>query len=471
MEIILQRFANREYRLTQQSIFPRRKIGSDKYAERQNEKYAQAVHNSYVLQSNLHLGIAVGDRHSDWRPHSFNEADAHAGIRALDVIDEFQTKPRSLKKGGWGHLAKPTSFTRNARHRLLEAGAIVDMDCGLNAWEITCTIPGSTKEAFRVVAENTGWIMNELTQIIRRSKCQYWFYVWELQKRGALHLHLCIANPKTDLKLLAQSLERRWWDLLISLSDRTGTDLFKTLGMKTWRHTPSVWQSHVAPIKKSVAAYFSKYAGKSSSTGYPVKTSNEAYTPSRWWGSSRQMKERIKQERRRYVIEVSNSTGKEILIHLNDFLDSPKMIKKYEYSFDLGQSAIGTNLGGGRTCIRYYETQEFQRMQTWESFIWEHVCMMANADMLSNADMGEMTLTDTQTLQIHYKTPTRPQHPRPPLNKQKPTSCKLSKARGTQAKPSLALRAQLVKFLSRKGEESPCDVSIPQMYSQLSLFK
>ncbi|MGL5808569.1 MAG: rolling circle replication-associated protein, partial [Nocardioides sp.] len=215
------------------------------------------------------------------------EWDVRRAISALDISNEFHLKPKDKIRGGWGKLSQPTTFGKNARHRLLESGAIIDKECGLNAWEITCTIPGNTRAAFRTVAEHTGWIMNELTREIRRAKCQLWFYVWELQKRGALHLHLCVADPSMDLSSLASRLESRWWELLQSLCTRTETDVFAKSSKKTWRFTPAVWRSHIAPIKKSVAAYFSKYAGKTALPTSSPKTSNRVYTPSRWWGCSR----------------------------------------------------------------------------------------------------------------------------------------------------------------------------------------
>lgn len=469
MKIILQRFANREYRLTQQSVVAKEKAAGDKYVERQMAKYAQAVQDCYVLSHNLHLSLAVEEKNNNPQLLPFSEAHARAGIRALDIINEFHLKQRSLKKGGWGHLSKPTSFTRNARHRLLEAGAIIDTDCKLNAWEVTCTIPGSTSEAFRTIAENTGWIMNEITRLIRKAKCQYWFYVWELQKRGALHLHVCVADPNMNLELLSKNLEQRWWGLLQSLCTRSGVDVFEKSKTKTWRHTPCVWQSHTASIKKSVAAYFSKYAGKSASPTSVRKGFRQVYTPSRWWGSSSLVKKRIQQERQKYQIEVPKSIGMEIHKSLEDFLAMPGRLKTYKYSFDLGKTENGTNLGGGNVCINYYDTQTFKRMQTWEKEVWEYVCMIArNADM-ANADMGCLhVVEDVPMTEMCYKHP--PHTPPPsPHSQHSPPKSKLSKARGIQAKPTLALRALLVEFLrSGDGEEAiNTPIQLPPIQGEL----
>lgn len=461
--IILQKYANREYRLTNQSVFGNKKKAGDKYAEKQAEKYATAVHSTYVLSQNLQEGMTADLDKNGGRLSVFGEVDARQALRSLDIINEFQTTEKSTVKGGWGHLSKPTSFTKNARHRLLEAGAIVDKFCGLNAYEVTCTLPGSTRDSMRLLAENTGWIMNELTQIIRRAKCKYWFYVWELQKRGALHLHLLIASPAGSMENLALKLQSRWWQLLTSISCKTGRDVFARKTGGTWFGKSHRWQSHIAPIQKSVAAYFSKYAGKGRSPSSKSSTSNQPFCPSRWWGCSTEIKEQIKLHRRKYILTVSTSTSLEIENHLKNWLASPGRVRQYEYTFELGETKNGTNLGGGKVQINYYDSEAFARMQTWEKYVWEECLDIArrhgeyedstqtwtDADMacrhILHADMDrrrhELSNADIKT---HASTP-------PPLNQPDPPNCKLRKSRGTQAKPTLDLRVQLVKFLTGGG--------------------
>lgn len=474
--IILQRFANREYRLTQQSIVKSAPKSGDKYAEKQAEKYAIAVRDTYVLEQGLKDGLIGTSPEDGGRLFAFGEVEARLGIRSLDIIDEFQTRKISKQKGGWGHLAKPTSFTKNARHRLLEAGAIVDKDCGLNAWEVTLTLPGSTQEAFRILAENTGWIMNELTQIIRRYKCTYWFYVWELQKRGALHLHLLVASPQLDCHPLAMRLERRWWELLQLLSDRTTMDLFCKNQKWTWKQSPQRWQSHVSKVKKSVAAYFSKYAGKGVQPKLSKGFARTVYYPSRWWGCSSHLKQEIAKSRAKYTLEVSNVVAKEVKSYLSGWLKNPGRLKSYSYHFDLGKSKNGTNLGSGDVCINYYDTQTFNRMQTWEKEVWEYVCMIArNADM-ADADMGILDAGDvTQTLQERYadiplcrreqKTSTTP--PLPPHSQPSSTVSSDALQGVLRRQPTLAIRAKLLQYLAGgEGEPAPVDSS---EFEQLSL--
>lgn len=465
--IILQRFANREYRLTHQNIFVRNPSGKDKYKEVQAERYANAVNDSYVLSQELNQGESALISDGKLRLREFGEVDARLGIRALDFIDEFQTKLKTTEKGGWGHLSKPTTFGKKARHRLLEAGAIVDKLCGLNAWEITCTLPGGTTGAICTLAENTGWLMNELTQIIRRAKCKYWFYVWEFQKRGALHLHLLIADPERNIQSLAWKLESRWWQALEFLSKKNQVDLFARRIGGSWRGDPSKWQSHVAPIQKSVAAYFSKYASKGLQPSSAISYQKKLFSPSRWWGCSTEIKAQIKIHRQKWKLEVSPSTAKKIEKYLQSWLNDPGRITAYNYEFQLGQTANGTELGGGEVWINYYNDTAFARMQSWEKIAWDSVLAIAHSvgeyeyptdnwteedkacPTLLEADMAKyknnLSKSEIPTVTPHLTPPTR--HPS--------LASKLSKSRVYSSVASLELRALAVQYLAGGAGESP----------------
>jgi hypothetical protein len=479
VNIILQRYANREYRLTQQDILkPGRKAG-DRACDRKAEKYAQAVVDTYVLQQNLESGI-VGDCSSQGdRLIALNEWDVRRGIRSLDIIDEFRQIAGNRKnKGGWGFQAKPTKFGKNARHRVLEAGAVIDQEFGLNCYEVTLTVPGSLHAAFRVVANYSGWLCDRLLREVRRNpETQHWFYVWEWQKRGALHLHFAIASSSiSDAKKAAQKLEYDWFELLLELSEKTNVDIFRKNRKHTWRDRPEKWQSHVSPIRKSCAAYFSKYAGKSSNT---QPRSGYSFYPARWWGSSRAIKQGIEQRRAKYVIEGNNADTKVAYEYLKTWLsESHNLIKSYSYDFDLGNTKFGNPIGGGVVNIYYYDDEGFIRNQNWEPYVIQHVLGLGELD----ADIGEVTqiskvywkkpsLMSAQTCRISAQTP-QANTPSPSLHSQPSSSKgKLSKARGTQAKPALALRARLLQSLAgRDGEESSRSATVNNYHEQGVLF-
>ncbi|MGL5808567.1 MAG: hypothetical protein ACRCYQ_01325, partial [Nocardioides sp.] len=214
--------------------------------------------------------------------------------------------------------------------------------------------------------------------------------------------------------------------------------------------------SHIAPIKKSVAAYFSKYAGKTALPTSSPKTSNRVYTPSRWWGCSREVKEGIKRERAKYVIEVGVSDGVKILKELQEFLNTPGQIKSYTYDWKIGGSKSDGRLGGGRTQISYYVDIEFARMQTWEKYIWEDIMQTYGNDMQTSSDATQTSQTNyadmgevTQTSQVYYKDKPHIATPPHPLLSQPSKSASSETLQGVRSRTAyLANRARLLQYLS-----------------------
>lgn len=243
----------------------------------------------------------------------------------LDIIKKSQhttKKPRP-----WGKVQTVKKFTRNAKQKILEAGAVVDRHCDSDSrYELTLTVPGSGIEVYDAVSRYSGYIVNRMAQVIRRLEAKgwdiLWFYVWEHQKRGALHQHWCISMPNQPrmAEWLCRQLRLKWFDLLEELSVKTGIDLFQKRGFSgTWRHSPEVWQSNIALVRKSVAAYFSKYLSKNCETTrfnrerrqrqealrkkHPDRVEYArviSLCPSRYWGCG----SRVKQLCRRYRVDV-----------------------------------------------------------------------------------------------------------------------------------------------------------------------
>jgi hypothetical protein len=395
--ILLQRYANREIRIGCQSIHKAQKWAGDKSTEEITTKFANKVNDLFVSSQNARDGYELGyDRRGAAIAIPYTKAQHEALKLRLDIRSEFQQRSLKIRtKGGWGFDAKPTTFSKNARHRLLEAGAIMDEVCGKNICEVTCTIPGSTKEALRVVSQWSGWIMNRLTQIVRRCESvTAWFYVWELQKRGALHLHFAIGSSNShDAKLLAQQIEFKWFELLLELKEKANVDAFAVSEKRTWRNTPSVWQSHVQFIRKSVAAYFSKYASKQSRAATRV---TKGSCPARWWGSCSTIKRGIENARIKIAIDVFLPNVEDAMSFLRDVLSTGKPIKTYRYDFDLGTSSSGTILGGGWREIFYFHSEEFMQISDLMSALGDYVTQTWGA-------YADMTDPRTQISKITYK--------------------------------------------------------------------
>lgn len=326
---------------------------------------------------------------------SVHIATARAKIQALlDVANELQvTLINSAELGGDN---RATAFTRRARHTLLEAGDVMQSLCpsvtdgaAANARAITLTLPGSTPEALRACAAWSSWLLNCLMQEVRDCRHPvYYFSVWELQKRGALHLHLCIGgNPDQVsmefLKTLGDRLIARWFELLkvmgtrrkVSRGGKTGRlpgiDMFARSetaiqargGPKSWRDYPEKWQADNQPIKKNVAAYFSKYASKNATSGNKNKVFN-AYSPSRWWSCSTNIREEIKKYRFDYTVAYHPVESNQLI---EDCLEVWPSDFQYSYDFRIiskheeeGKETTSINVVNGITKICYWDKAIFK---------------------------------------------------------------------------------------------------------------
>lgn len=247
--------------------------------------------------------------------------------RSLDILKKSQQKKKS--HCNWGVTQKSKVFRWQGAEKIREGGAVIDRFVGKHhSSMLTLTIPGGTREAFKAVADWSGWIANRLLQVIRRVPKSlppvHWFFVWEHQKRGALHLHMCLAWKvhSEDRYALAEAIKNKWFECLLELEEKCGVDAFQPLGFRpSWRNVPSVWQWDCQEISKSVAGYFSKYCQKNSqingqepnvkkrgaspapARNTKTKKYEDIHYPSRYWGSSQSIKRWVKRLTHSIMIE------------------------------------------------------------------------------------------------------------------------------------------------------------------------
>ena len=163
----------------------------------------------------------------------------------------------------------------------------------------TLTLPADTKEAFECLAAYSGYAVNRLFQPVRRdyADCNKWFFVWEYQKRGALHLHIAhYHHCKIIGAAIGEKILETWHNILCDISENSGICLFtaKQGDRCTLRKNH---QHQTQPMRKSVAGYFSKYAskaGQKEENNY-VRKFSQMYPPSRFWGCSKQIKTIVKE--------------------------------------------------------------------------------------------------------------------------------------------------------------------------------
>lgn len=108
------------------------------------------------------------------------------------------------------------------------------------------------------------------------------FYVWERQKRGALHLHYCcvVENPDVRAEII-ESFHSEWRSLMLRLSRLSGVDVFERSYGGSWKNNPEYPRTDAQECEKSAVSYLAKYTSKECGKGYG------RWCPNRWWGISR----------------------------------------------------------------------------------------------------------------------------------------------------------------------------------------
>lgn len=233
--------------------------------------------------------------------------------------------------------------------KLRECGSAIDMLCGGRpefAHVTTLTLPASTEVAFDCIAARSGYIINRLWEPIRKAygKDVAWFFVWEYQKRGALHAHICHYHPDaTEGMLIGNILIEQWDKILHDISNESGIDMFEPLPQRKrtfyWQH-----QHHTQPMRKSAGGYFSKYAGKAekSEENNYVRKFSQMRPPSRFWGSSSVIKKLIEENSISYKM---NGIPSQLIDEMEVFKDivlEKEVVLYDEYEWNITIRKIAT---------------------------------------------------------------------------------------------------------------------------------
>ena len=225
-----------------------------------------------------------------------NKAVCGRNLPPLDITKKSQ---RAIKtRTGWGIPNKPKRFTNKSGQHLRECGAMVDKLTWGNpslCRVITLTLPANTHESFQAIASHTAYLINGLFQPVRTASFETaWFFVWEYQKRGALHLHICLySDRKSDSEKLGMVLIEQWYKMLGFIQDKTGIEMFATGNGSVCQVRKYEAKCLNQEMRKSCGGYFSKYAAKGENIPQNdyVKKFSEMYPVSRFWGSSAKIKD------------------------------------------------------------------------------------------------------------------------------------------------------------------------------------
>lgn len=204
---------------------------------------------------------------------------------AVSSVPSNLTKDLNYKK-----TRKPLIFGSRQRNALRRSGACCDeFDPEPSHWIfLTGTLPSVLKVSFDAIARNSGIIVNKLSRWIDYSidSEMYFFYCWERQKRGALHLHYCVRVVDKDKANAIINKFKSWWiKCLRSIEKKESVPMFiGRRGIDHYRDQSNV-QADAQRVVKSVSRYIAKYVSKKQSQS-ETRWSHGKTPPRRWWGCS-----------------------------------------------------------------------------------------------------------------------------------------------------------------------------------------
>lgn len=249
-----------------------------------------------------------------------------AGGSALAVDANFTaTKKDTVKRSGYGEKSsQPVAFTARARRSVRWGAAAIEREFGKeNCYFVTFSLPGGSELAMTTFALWSSWLLDLLNKKLARlcvwvdGKC-YRLSTWELQKRGALHLHLLVVAVDDSF---IPNLQSYYVSLLEKLSDSTGVDMFQRANGSSWRDRVETlvkigrkkgrWVNGTCRVvdlmcdakrvQKSVTSYLSKYMSKGGSVS--------GQTPARWWSMSKGVRNLIAKYTIRLPLSRTNAEG------------------------------------------------------------------------------------------------------------------------------------------------------------------
>lgn len=241
----------------------------------------------------------------------------------LDIDFEFQQPlNNSCPSPGYGSLPTPVRFTSRCKNTLMQSGGALEKE-QIPSLFLTGTLPASTQDAYKTIASYTSYILNRIKtkfrQIQARRNCDsHWLSVWEYQKRGALHLHVCIASCDLDyLQELLLLWKIYWIKILEKVEQLSTTSLLSA--PDGYRFSYHQIQAPAQLTKKSVNQYLAKYLSKEESKRINSAKSlmpSTFFAPGRWLSVSRSIKKLISRNTIKYHERVETIYNSTLFNHL-----------------------------------------------------------------------------------------------------------------------------------------------------------
>lgn len=220
--------------------------------------------------------------------------------------------PRKSRQGfviGGRLRTKPLAsrFTTAGKNMVRDGVHISEHQTSGDGYMLTLTFPGGTNEGFQVMAFASGYIVDRVNRFLRyRVHRGVFSYVWELQKRGAPHLHYVFRVPRGTVQAsFVAEVKALWYRVLCDVTEDTRVDMFERKEGGTWLAKPEVLQVDMRPIAESYSKYLSKYLSKTASKS----GAQNKWCPGRWWGVSAPCRKLIHAARLEVIFPVASAPG------------------------------------------------------------------------------------------------------------------------------------------------------------------
>ena len=175
-------------------------------------------------------------------------------------------KPLERKKKGYGELPKKREFKPKMKHNIRQLASAFDKEYEPNEMLfLTFTLPASTLEAYETLSAYSSCVTDLFNKYIHRNfHLKYHrLSVWELQKRGALHLHIIVGSHDPEgMEKVKQGFKRQAMRILDNISEKSKVDMWERAAGGSWRDDKQKLQADAQYVKKSVARYLAKYLSK-----------------------------------------------------------------------------------------------------------------------------------------------------------------------------------------------------------------
>jgi hypothetical protein len=371
--LTIKKFANNHIRVMKHRQPSIRRKQDDNDSIRIGEAHARRV--QLATSTEIRSGFAIKTVHNDpgaLAPYICTTGEAEVVEEHINAARSYLSSSREFKKEQKnGHESLITAprrhaarFTPYARQTILEALHLAERWSGGTSRNslVTLTLPGSISSELLDFAQVTGWIINRLLQAVRDSKLAVrWLYVWEYQKRGALHLHISLSSQRDgESQRVGNLLVAKWRCLLREVKEKFGIDTISR-GRDGGVWDEKYWRNRSEVVQKSLASYLSKYLSKGTKEkdekGQPLPA------PSRWWGYSRELARDVRAARVVVRIPVTEAEADEGYNELKKTLQAYEPTIERERSFEV-ENYDGLSLVAGSQYLAYFAFN-FERRVTW----------------------------------------------------------------------------------------------------------